>query len=79
MAAAGRFLRAKLSRLSLMYVQKSRPFITAVLRLSSNSASGWRRFYLPPRKSVHWGVAVGTTGILCGSVAFCAASSGGIL
>ncbi|CAH3191448.1 unnamed protein product [Porites evermanni] len=75
-AAAGRFFRAKLSRLSFSYLQKSRPFITTVFRLTSKNASRWRRFYLPPRKSLHWGFAVGTTGVLCGGVAFCAASSG---
>ncbi|KAL9973514.1 hypothetical protein ACROYT_G019983 [Oculina patagonica] len=75
MAASVRLLRAKLSRLSLVYFHKSRPFITAILRFSSNNVSRWRRLYLPPRKSLHWGVAVGSTaGVLCGSVAFCASS-----
>ena len=78
-AAAGRVFRAKLSRLSFSYLQKSRPFITTVFRLTSKNASRWRRFYLPPRKSLHWGFAVGTTGVLCGGVAFCAASSGDLI
>ena len=78
-AAAARFFRAKLSRLSFSYLQKSRPFITTVFRLSSKNASRWRRFYLPPRKSLHWGFAVGTTGVLCGGVTFCAASSGDLI
>ena len=75
MAAVAHFLRTKLSRLSLVYLHKSRPFVTAIVRLSFNSASRWRRFYLPPRKSLHWGVVVGTTtGVLCGGVALCASS-----
>ena len=78
-AAAARFFRSKLLRLSFSYIQKSRPFITTVFRLSSRNASRWRRFYLPPRKSLHWGFAVGTTGVLCGSVAFCAVSSGVVI
>ena len=78
-AAAARFFRAKLSRLSFSYIQKSRPFITTVFRLSLKNASRWRRFYLPRRKSLHWGFAVGTTGVLCGGVAFCAASSGDLI
>ena len=82
MAAATRLLRAnlpRLSRLSLVHLLKSRPFTTAVIRLSSNSATKWRRFYLPPRKSLQWGIALGTTtGILCGGIALCAASSGEI-
>lgn len=78
-AAAARFFRAKLSRLSFSYIQKSRPFITTVFRLSLKNASRWRRLYLPRRKSLHWGFAVGTTGVLCGGVAFCAASSGDLI
>ena len=78
-AAAARFFRAKLSRLSFSYIQKSRPFIMTVFRLSLKNASRWRRFYLPRRKSLHWGFAVGTTGVLCGGVAFCAASSGDLI
>ena len=78
-AAAARLFRAKLSRLSFSYIQKSRPFITTVFRLSLKNASRWRRFYLPRRKSLHWGFAVGTTGVLCGGVAFCAASSGDLI
>lgn len=74
-AASVRLLRVKLSRLSLLYFHKSRPFITAILRFSSSNCSRWRRLCLPPRKSLHWGVAVGSTaGLLCGSVAFCASS-----
>ena len=75
MAASIRLLRAKLSRLSLVYFHKSRPFITAILRFSSSNCSRWRRLCLPPRKTLHWGVALGSTaGVLCGSVAFCGSS-----
>ena len=75
MAACVRLFRAKLSRLSLVYFHKSRPFITAVLRFSLNNCSRWRRLHLPPRKSLHWGVALGSTaGLLCGGVALCASS-----
>ena len=75
MAACVRLLRAKLSRLSLVYFHKSRPFITAVLRFSSNNCSRWQRLNLPPRKSLRWGVALGSTaGLLCSGVALCASS-----
>ena len=75
MAACVRLLRAKLPRLALIYFHKSRPFITAVLRFSSSNCSRWQRLHLPPRKSLHWGIALGSTaGLLCSGVALCASS-----
>lgn len=75
MAACVRLLRAKLSRLSHVYFHKSRPFIAAVLRFSSSNCPRWQRLNLPPRKSLHWGVALGSTaGLLCSGVALCASS-----
>lgn len=75
MAACVRLLRAKLSRLSHVYFHKSRPFIAAVLRFSSSNCPRWQRLDLPPRKSLHWGVALGSTaGLLCSGVALCASS-----
>ncbi|XP_068718120.1 mitochondrial disaggregase-like [Montipora capricornis] len=76
MAAAARLLRVKLSRLSLIFFNKSYPIVTSAARLILNGASGWRKLYLPPRKRIHWGVVLGTSGVLCGSVALCAISSG---
>ena len=72
MAAAARLIRAKLSRLSLVFLNKSHTIVT----LCSNGAFRWRRLHFPPRKKLHWGVALGTSGVLCGSVVLCSVSTG---
>ncbi|XP_015776405.1 PREDICTED: caseinolytic peptidase B protein homolog [Acropora digitifera] len=72
MAAAVRLIRAKLSRLSLVFLNTSHTIVT----LSSNGASRWRRLHFPPRKKLHWGIVLGTSGVLCGSVVLCSVSTG---
>ena len=72
MAAAARLIRAKLSRLSLVFLNKSHTIVT----LSSNGALRWRRLHFPPRKKLHWGIVLGTSGVLCGSVVLCSVSTG---
>ncbi|XP_015758771.1 PREDICTED: caseinolytic peptidase B protein homolog [Acropora digitifera] len=72
MAAAARLIRAKLSRLSLVFLNTSHTIVT----LSSNGASRWRRLYFPRRKKLHWGIVLGTSGVLCGSVVLCSVSTG---
>ncbi|KAK2567871.1 Caseinolytic peptidase B protein-like protein [Acropora cervicornis] len=71
MAAAVRLIRAKLSRLSLVFLNTSHTIVT----LSSNGASRWRRLHFPPRKKLHWGIVLGTSGVLCGSVVLCSVST----
>ena len=72
MAAAARLIRAKLSRLSLVFLNTSHTIVT----LSSNGASRWHRLYFPRRKKLHWGIVLGTSGVLCGSVVLCSVSTG---
>ena len=71
-----RLVCAKLSRLSLVFLNKSYTVLTSVVRLSSNGASRWRRLHFPRRKKLHWGVVLGTSGVLGGSVILCSISTG---